>query len=220
MYQFSGMAMINSFTESLEKMGWRIEKQLLKERAEVYKKTTQFTELKTQFEKNQLTIWMLKDEEVITWMDTLIIMRRVIINLFKKGMNGEKLVVIMEYPLVYGNHMRTDYLVIYDRLIIVLEFGMFNQEERRSEERYTKKLQDSISHRQVLANMIDTQVKLINYVLVYRPEYDRLNKFSYSENIEYNYREIELLASFIHKHIKEQDSLTAISQLESINIFT
>ena len=121
-------------------MGWRIEKQLLKERAEVYKKTTQFTELKTQFEKNQLTIWMLKDEEVITWMDTLIIMRRVIINLFKKGMNGEKLVVIMEYPLVYGNHMRTDYLVIYDRLIIVLEFGMFNQEERRSEERYTKKV--------------------------------------------------------------------------------
>lgn len=219
MYQFKGVSEFNAFVDDLERMNWRIEKQLLKDRAETYKKTEKFIELKTRFEKSKLSIWQVKDEEVITWMDTLILMKRTIMNIFQKGLSGEKLTILMEYPLVYGNHMRNDYLIIYERLIIVLEFGMFNQDERRSEERYTKKLQDSISHRQVLANMVNQHIKLVNYVLVYRPEYDYRSKQEFNDNIEYNRFEVDLLANYILKHVREQDSFSAISQLEIINIF-
>lgn len=220
MYQFESISTLNSFTDYLEKINWRIEKQLLKERVEKYTDNPKFKELKKQFNDSKLTIWPLKDEEVITWMDTLLIMRRTMMHLFKKGILGEKLKIVMEYPLVYGNHMRTDYLIVYERLIIVLEFGMFNQDEKRSEERYTKKLQDSITHRQVLANMIRDQIKIVNYVMVYRPEYDRYYQRSFEENIEYNYREIRMLTDFIMNLVSEQESLSAVSQLEAINIFT
>ncbi len=220
MYRFDGVSMFNSFTDYLEKTNWRIEKQLLKERVETYKDNIKYKELKKQFNDRKLSIWPLKDEEVITWMDTLLILRRTMMQLFKKGILSEKVKILMEYPLVYGNHMRTDYLIVYERLIIVLEFGMFNQDEKRSEERYTKKLQDSITHRQVLANMIINQIKVVNYVLVYRPEYDRILKKSYDENIEYNYKEIDLLSNFIMNLVLEQESLSAVSQLDDINIFT
>lgn len=220
MYEFDGMSALNIFTDYLEKINWRIEKQLLKERVITYTENPKFIELKKKFIESKLSIWALKDEEVITWMDTLLIMRRTMMQLFKKGISSEKLKIIMEYPLVYGNHMRTDYLIVYERLIIVLEFGMFNQDEKRSEERYTKKLQDSITHRQVLSNMIRDQIKIVNYVMIYRPEYDRVYKKGYDENIEYNYREIKLLTDFISDLIVEQERLSAVSELEAINIFT
>lgn len=220
MYQFNNMMAFNGFTEFVEKSNWRIEKQLLKERVETYKQHFFYKQLKDQFEKGKLTIWPLKEEEIITWMDTLSIMRRCMMQLFKKGIYGDKLRIIMEYPLVYGNHMRTDYLIVYDRLIIVLEFGMFNQDEKRSEERYTKKLQDSITHRQVLHNMINRDVKIVNYVMIYRPEYDRIIQSRFIDNIQYNDQEILLLTNFIAEHIREQDSLSAMNQLETINNFT
>jgi len=219
MFKFENVSVFNTFTDIFEQTKWKIEKQLLKERVEKYKDNNTFQILKDQFTKENISIWPLKDEEVITWMDTLLIMRRAMMSLFKKGLHGEKLKIFMEYPLIYGNHMRTDYLIVYERLIIVLEFGMFNQDEKRSEERYTKKLQESITHRQVLSNMVSTYIKVVNYVMIYRPEYDRVLSRKLEENINYNSKEVELLTEFIMKHFKEQDTLTAISQLEIINIY-
>jgi hypothetical protein len=219
MYHFESATRFNRFTEYLEKINWKIEKQLLKERVLKYNEDELYVDLQNQFNKNNLTIWPLKDEETITWMDTLLIMRRTMTSLFKKGISSDKLHIFMEYPLVYGNHMRADYLIVYDRLIIVLEFGMFNQDEKRSEERYTKKLQDSITHRQVLANMMNDGVKTVNYVMIYRPEYDRIKNIDIKENVIYNNQEIDLLTNFISTHANEQDKLAAINQLELINIY-
>ncbi|RJX24815.1 MAG: hypothetical protein C4537_05945 [Acholeplasma sp.] len=220
MLKFTSCEQFKSFVEAIDKMNWKIEKQLLKERVEKYGQTYIFQMLKKQFYQENISIWPLKDEEVITWIDTLTILRRTIEQIEVRGVQLDKLSIIMEYPLVFGNHMRTDYLLVYDRLIIVLEFGMFNQDEKRSEERYTKKLQDSINHRQVLVNMIDSRVKVINYVLVYRPEVDRMKSLIMSENINYNNCEIGLLSDFIIKNIIEQNSVSAISQLQIINNFT
>lgn len=220
MFKFKCIEQFKSFFEAIDKMNWKIEKQLLKERVEKYSQTFIFQMLKKQFYQENISIWPLKDEEVITWIDTLTILRRTIEQIEVRGIQLDTLSIIMEYPLVFGNHMRTDYLLVYDRLIIVLEFGMFNQDEKRSVERYTKKLQDSINHRQVLANMIDSRVKVINYVLVYRPEVDRMNGLIMSENINYNNCEIGLLSDFVIKNIIEQNSVSAISQLQIINNFT
>jgi hypothetical protein len=94
---------------------------------------------------------------------------------------------------------------------------MFNQDEKRSEERYTKKLQDSITHRQVLANVMDNTIKVVNYVMIYRPEFDRLRNSFLNENIIYNNEEIKLLTSFIINMTRDEEKLSAISQLERVN---
>lgn len=204
------------YSQVVEQNEWKIEKQLLKDRVECYQSITIFKELSMKFHTEKLSIWPLKQEEVITWIDTLTIMRRVYFSLFKLGIHQEKIITIMEYPLVNGNYMRTDYLLVYDRLIFVLEFGMFNQDEKRSEERYTKKLQESINYRQIIANQVSSKTKVINYTMIYRPEFDRHRKVNIDENITYNTNEINRLVNFVFHNVKKQDQEQAIMQLEQL----
>jgi hypothetical protein len=213
---FESIKSFNLYTSFIDDSFWRIEKQLLKNRVDNYSSFPPIIKLKKMFLEKKISIWPLKDEEAITWVDTLSIMRRVMIELFQRGVDSEKTRIIMEYPLKYGNHMRADYLLVYDRLIIVLEFGMFNQDEKRSEERYTKKLQDSINYRQVISNSISQAVVVLNYTMIYKPEYDKDKCDELLENIVYNNQEISLLALFLSKAISNQDSMDAIKQLISI----
>lgn len=219
MYYFSGINNFNTFSEFLDRLSWKIERQLLKDRVIIYRTLPIYQELKERFNKKMITIWPLKEEEVVTWFDTLLLMRRTFFELFKSGVKSDKVHIFMEYPLVYGNHMRADYLIVYERTIIVLEFGMFNQDERRSEERYTKKLQESISHRQIIANMVDISIEVVNYVLIYRPEYDLVTNTINKVNVMYNNEEIILLSRFIQSKMNLQENLLALHQLEKINIY-
>jgi len=218
MYIFEGINEFNTYSNFIEEFDWKIEKQLLKERVQIYKNEHFFITLERQFKKQELTIWELKQEEVITWIDTMMLLRRILLKLFQRGSNVSKMNIIMEYPLVYGNHMRSDYLIVYDRLIVVLEFGMFNQDEKRSEERYTKKLQESINYRQIIGNLVEKEVSVVNYVMIYKPEYDRILGKKLQENITYNDSEIDLLTFFLLKNIKKQDNLSGLKQLELLEI--
>jgi hypothetical protein len=213
MMQFKGLIEFNRFTDFLVVENWTIEKQLLKDRVQVYKEHTKYQFMKKEFYRNEISIWPLKEEEIITWLDTLLLLRRVLNNIKNQGFDLEQLMIFMEYPLVYGNHMRSDYIFAYNRLIIVLEFGMFNQDEKRSEERYTKKLQESISYRQILSNLIDQSISVVNYVMIYKPEHNRETKTNIQENITYNYKEIDALSRFIIGHIEKQYKYNALNQL-------
>jgi hypothetical protein len=218
MYKFEGLHMFFLFSDEIEKINWKIEKQLLKERVERYKLIAFFSELKQQFNANNVSIWELKEEEIITWIDTITLLRRMFLKLLKKGHQGDDVYVLMEYPLVNGNYMRTDYLIVYQRLIFVLEFGMFNQDEKRSEERYTKKLQESINYRQIIANQVANDVQVINYVMIYRPEFDRYENKIIKENVNYNDEELRKLSCYIFHLFNKQQNLSAINQLKNIEI--
>lgn len=217
---FNNMGELISFTVEIDQIKWRIEKEYLKDRAVYYSKMKLYQTLKKMFLEKNISIFPLKNEEIITWVDTLCLLKRLMILLFKRGIQTDKISIIMEYPLVFGNHMRADYLLVYDHLLLVLEFGMFNQDERRSEERYTKKLQESISYRQLLSNLVSNKIDVVNYVMIYRPEYSRVNNHNIEENIEYNKNELEKLCNFIAHLVKLQDEARPMMQLnylESIN---
>jgi len=213
---FDSIKSFNAYTNFIDDSFWKIEKQHLRNRVDNYSNFNPIITLKQMFIEKKISIWPLKDEEAVTWLDTLSIMRKVMFELFQRGVDSEKTRIIMEYPLKYGNHMRADYLLVYDRLIVVLEFGMFNQDEKRSEERYTKKLQDSINYRQVISNSVSQAIIVINYTMIYKPEYDREKCEELLENISYNNQEISLLVLFLSQAIINQDSEDAIKQLASI----
>lgn len=217
LYKFSSFTEFAKFTEFIDLIDWKIEKQLLKERVLKYQTLEQYSQFKKRFIDNKISIFDLKEEEIITWFDTSLLMRRILFLSFKKGINIENLAIIMEYPVIFGNHMRADFLLVYERLIVVLEFGMFNQDERRSEERYTKKLQESISYRQTIANIAPNEIKVVNYVLIYKPEYNRLTQFKLKDNILYNDSEVNKLVSFLSSMINKEEDLKAINFIENIS---
>ena len=216
LYRFNCLSEFARFTEFVLESNWKIEKQLLKNRVIKYCKMKQYIMLKNKFNEKNISIFSLKDEEVITWIDTMSLLRKILFGLYKKGINTESMIILMEYPLVFGNHMRTDYVLVYNRLIVVLEFGMFNQNEKRSEERYTKKLQESISYRQILQNMVSSEIKVVNYVMIYKPEYDRENKACLDNNILYNNNECKKIIMFLSHHIDHEDNCGAMQQLLEI----
>lgn len=208
-----------SYTKQIEDEQWRISKSLLKERARIHSKTEIFRELKEMYIKKGLSFFELKDEEVITWIDTLLILRRCFINLMNKGKLNEKISIIMEYPFVFGNFMRTDYLITYEKFAIILEFGMFNQDEKRKEERYTKKIQENIGHRNILRNMLSDKTKIYSYVFMYRPEYDPNNESLIYDNQQYNLEMINQFVIFLQEKLNQEDNDNVKVQLEHLETY-
>lgn len=216
MYEFRSINEFYRFSDRLLNDQWKIEKQLLKERAETYGNHTLFNAMKSDFEHKKVSIFPLKNEEIVTWFDTLLLLRRIFSSISNLGYDLNNMTLLMEYPLIYGNHMRVDYILLFDRLILVFELGMFNQDERRSEERYTKKLQESIAYRQIIRNSVDQSIHVVNYVMIYKPEYDRKSNSVLELNVKYNYQEIDTISKFIITKINEQNNLSAHKQILSI----
>ena len=214
--KFNNVTEFNNFTQQLNAIDWKIEKQLLSERMIYHSNNMVFKELKNLYLNKKLSIFVLKDEEVITWLDTLIIVRRIFSYMFEVGLLRSDLIIIMEYPLLFGNYMRTDYVIVFQNLIITIEFGMFNQDEKRKEERYTKKVQESIGHRHVLSQMLSKRTTVSSYVMIYKPEYNRHSKHIIKENIEYNNQEIKKIARFLDVCLKNEEDQAVIKQLENL----
>lgn len=215
MYFLEDQRSFNELFNSLGLNSWNIENQLFKDRAAFYAKKDFFGKMRDKFLSENLTIWDLKSEEIISWIDTFVILNRVISKDFMKE-NNIDIIVIKEYPLVYGNHMRVDYLLVFERAIIVLEMGMFNQDERRGEERYTKKLLESIAYNQLIKNMVNGSVEVFNHVIIYRPEYDRIKNIWLRDNIIYNNEEVKTAQNYICKIFEDQINFRAINQLLSL----
>lgn len=210
--EFQNVSHFLQFSKRLEDMNWTIDKQLLKDRVLFYENVELFKELKREYIEKNISFFMLKDEEVITWLDTLLLLRRVILNLFQRGMMVEETKIIMEYPFVLGNQMRSDYLIVFKQSVVILEFGMFNQDEKRKEERYTKKVQENIGHRHLLANL--TNIDIYTYVMMYRPEFDFISHQRLKEHYSHNEVVVDNLATFLEIVIKKQLNKDAYYQLQ------
>jgi hypothetical protein len=219
LHQFETVSEFLQFTKQLEEMKWRIGKMLLKERVIKHAKNELFTSLKKTYIQKEMSFFELKDEEVITWMDTLLLLRRTLIELYNRGTLKEELVTIMEYPFVFGNFMRSDYLLVFERTIIVVEFGMFNQDEKRKEERYTKKIQENIGHRHILANMLSKDINIYTYVFMYRPEFDDFFEQEMLVNRKHNIEMVKQFAHFLEHKIKAENQHKVIYQLQQLEQF-
>lgn len=209
--EFQTVNQFLQFTKRLEDSKWNIEKQLLTDRYHVHKDHELFMELKKKYLENNLSIFMLKDEEVITWLDTLTLLRRSILKLFERGLVHEEIKIIMEYPFVLGNQMRSDYILVFKQSVIIIEFGMFNQDEKRKEERYTKKIQENIGHRHILSNLIKADI--YTYVTMYRPEFDLVHNQYIQEYRKHNDEVITKMTTFLEVVIKNELNKEAYIQL-------
>jgi hypothetical protein len=215
--EFHTVSQFLQFSKRLEDLNWTIDKQLLKDRVTFYENVSLFIELKKEYIDKKISIFTLKDEEVITWLDTMLLLRRVMLVLFQRGMMHEEIKIIMEYPFVLGNQMRSDYLIVFKQSVVILEFGMFNQDEKRKEERYTKKVQENIGHRHLLANL--TNIDIYTYVLMYRPEFDFVSHQILKEHYHHNQGVVDNLATFLEIVIKKQVNKDAYYQLKHLEMY-
>ena len=73
------------------------------------------------------------------------------------------------------------------------------------------------NYRQILDNMLEKGIVVVNYVLIYKPEFNRETKTFLNENIQYNQEELARFCKFLSIHINNQNTLSAIEQLKMIS---
>ena len=124
--EFQTVSPFLQYSKKLEESSWNIDKQLHKDRVYFHDQHPLFIELKQRYLEKKLSIFMLKEEEVITWLDTMLLLRRSMLVLFERGVLQEDMKIIMEYPFVLGNQMHSDYLIIFKQAIKVYSFVFYN----------------------------------------------------------------------------------------------
>lgn len=149
---------------------------------------------------------ILYDEcETISWLDSQSIMLKVI-NKLEKIMDDEnfdKIRVIQEYHIPFTNR-RTDYLLVYNNKIIIIEFSYnnFGNEEYH----YHTKLNQVIGYKELISNILPKDIDIATYTFLLHPEDIHENS---------NKEEINNFVNYI-KFKFEQKSINAYEEISKI----
>ena len=212
--KYEGYMDLFSQMEDIKIQNWIIGKEKMKDRAVMFENEYFFRMLREKFINKQISMWPINNEEIISWLDTMSLIMRIFLKLQEKTQLPNDFTIYSEYVIPFSNHLRADYIISFDNYIIVFEFGMFNQDEKRRGERYSKKAVESITYCQMLRNIVSKAVNVVNYVMIYLPEYDLSINKEISENISYNETEIEKVCQFILTVLENNKQNKSKFQLE------
>ena len=177
---------------------WQIRYGTAKERAKRCEKKDYFSDLKKAF--NSFVQAHSDDGQVISWLDSLTLMRRVAIKLREYDL--QYIDYITEYVIPFANSKRPDYILSFKNTVLLIEFG------RNTD--YNAKLSQAIQYQVLLENLFQRSIKVIPYVFIYNIEFDEKmeEKVSFIEKNNTIVLELALLI----KRLYETDT-TAIEEL-------
>lgn len=209
LYELS-VAQLNELVEKeLYLRKWFIRDDKITKRTDSIQHSERVSKIKKQADKNDISY---NETEVVTWFDTLITLW-VTIGRIKDDEIKSNLKILQEYCIPYSNK-RADYLLIYDNKILIIEFS-FNK--LKYEFNYETKLQQAISYKELLSNILPKEIDIGTYTFLLEPEEDENGNIFYIEGTEYytNHYKIDKLALYIEKFFKKNLKLayTALKHL-------
>ena len=153
------------------------------------------------------------DIEIVTWLDTLNILFYVFDRIEDENLRNS-IKILQEYCIPYSNK-RVDYLFVYDNKILILEFS-FNK--LGYDLQYETKLQQAISYKELLSNILPKEVDLGTYTFIVEAEEDKNGRAIHIEGTDYypNHYKISALAKYIQKFFKKNEDF-AINALNRLN---
>ncbi|MBU0996630.1 MAG: hypothetical protein KKE16_01130 [Firmicutes bacterium] len=181
---------------------WQIRSGSAEERASACKSAGYFVELSntfTNFVQNKTN-----DGQVISWLDSLSLMRRVAIRLYEEQLKNIN--VITEYVIPYANNKRPDYLMCFKNTVLLIEFGHYTS--------YDIKLAQAMQYQVLLAKHFNKIINIVPYVFIYNVEYDHENKERESL-VAKNQNHIEELVSLINKlYFQDTSAIEEVIRLD------
>ena len=113
--------------------------------------------------------------EIISWIDNLFIIYRTLEGI-KEKINNLKIIQEMNIPFT---KKRADIILIKDDKILIIEFSYNKWDE---EYRYSIKLEQAITYKELLKNILPENIKIANYTFLIKPEEE--NELSNEESIK------------------------------------
>lgn len=191
---------------------WYIRNDTIKARTQAAAYLDRFNILKGRAEKLGYSF---DETEVISWLDTLTTMCGVFRRLNDEYLKNN-LLVLQEYCIPYSNK-RADYLLLYDNKILIIEFS-FNK--LGYDFNYETKLQQAISYKELLGNILPKEIDIGTYTFLLEPEEDKNGNTLYVDDdnkILPNEFKMYALANYIEKFFKKNINLAERS-LRQLNV--
>lgn len=178
--------------------GWKIRKGIMNDRGKCIRDKSYTIILRNEFKKKAFFRKLVSLAEVVTWLDNMLIISRVLRELKDKVSHSEfsKIEISMEYVIRMSKRMRIDFVFKYKNNLLILEMRTVSSYDKiRSE--WTRKFRELLIYKELISNYCKSNV--IVYALISMYEYDR--KELVLKNRDYNTNQVNHLSRYIIEYL-------------------
>ena len=169
----------NDFNKLIKEMrleNWLVYDMDAQDRAKMVDYTNKYQYLKQQAEQQGINV---KSAEIISWLDTMNIMYYVFDYVNPEIRDEICILQEMEIPFT---HKRADYVLVYRKKILIVEFSFQKLSGRY---KFEEKLNQAVGYKELLSNVMPPHIEIGTYTFMIEPETDRsgneitrLNKYT------------------------------------------
>lgn len=188
--------------EELNLENWLVYDMSADDRAKMIDYTYKYQYLKRQAEEQDINV---KSAEIISWLDTLNIMYYVLDYVEPNIRSELQILQEMEIPFT---HKRADYVLVYRKKILIIEFSFLKLNGRY---KFEDKLNQAVGYKELLSNVMPPHIEIGTYTFLIEPETDKsgntvkkLNKYSNEQELPNN-EKIQEFGGYINLFFHKDD---------------
>jgi hypothetical protein len=181
---------------------WRIQKGLLNDRGHKIIDKPYAKELKRIFNEKNLFRRSVSIAEVVSWLDSYEIIRRIISKIIEKtDINKyQNIKLFQEYLIRLSKARRVDYIFMHENKILLVEFRISDHFPNMSNA-WQKKELELLIYKELMSNYISNDYDIYTYAFIMMPEYDKNEPII--KNINYNNNNIEHFCEYLITYLLE-----------------
>lgn len=185
-----------SFLNSLDIYNeWKIGKGTMNSRGESIRNKGYTNYLREKFNSKKMFRRSVSISEIVSWLDSFVIMRRFFEKLYKviDKSEYEEIEVYCEYMIKMSKKMRIDFIIKYKDTLLLIEFRMVN-DFTKIKPTWNKKKVELLVYKELLENYTSTQTKILTFAFISLYEYD--GRSIDSIHLNYNNNQIDFLCEY------------------------
>jgi hypothetical protein len=192
----------NSFSVFLKKFNvlndWKITSGTMNERGTYISNKWYSNYLKNKFNSKSFFRRSVSISEIVSWLDSFIIMKRVFDSLILQveQKEYERIEIYCEYVIQMSKMMRVDYIIKYNDIILLLEFRLVNDFEK-IKTTWTKKKTELLIYKELCENYFDKEYKILTFAFISLYEHEM--NIPNQAHIDYNNNQVDFLCKYIKK---------------------
>lgn len=180
-------------------INWRIYDMEISERTKLISKNKYYQTIIKQAEENKIQF---DETEIISWLDNLNLLHHILCGNRKILDNFKDFDLFQELCIPFSNK-RADVVIIKNNKILIIEFS-YNK--WNIEYRYENKLHQAIGYKELLQNVLSSNVQIGTYTFLNKPD---------DKDVNVNEEECDNLRNFI-LHYFNNSNIDIIEQLKKI----
>ena len=200
MLSFSSYKAFWTFYQSLNIPNWHISTGLLNDRGKYIENKSYTNKLRAVFNEKKLFRRNVAIAEVVSWLDSYLILRR-LFNILQAKLGDDvlsKMKIHCEYRIEMSKNRRIDFIFEYKSRVALIEFRLSDKFPNVSN-MWQKKELELIIYKELLGNYLPSDLKIIMFAFIGMPEIEQGQMIE--KNIKYNEENIDFFARYIMEYL-------------------